>query len=362
MKYWFFESGKETNVAENNEFRTAKRGFEPEDVDRAFAQITNRIASAREQREAAEKDIERLSRELNEARIAVKRANSKPTFSDLGAAFEQTLRVAEEQAGKLLQDASEEVATVRDAAKADADRIQVSSERQATKLISEAEKRAEKITDDSEKRSVALVSDAEAQLVAANTAVAQASMVIEGVERVALSDANVILENAKLELEQARREMTTLRELQARDQLRIEREIIATHEKAQREGDRLASETSAFTVEILAEAQLQVAESQRKAEQLISEAENLSAKAHADAETLMRTSAATASGIISRAQARSTALNAQTAENKAKVEAETAMTLATIEDERVRVLGFTAELRAMGVDDDNVEPDWMIQE
>ena len=338
-------------MSEYNEFRTAKRGFEPEDVDRAFAQITSRMAAAREQREATEKDIERLSRELNEARIAVKRANSKPTFSDLGAAFEQTLRVAEEQAGKLLQDASEEVATLMSSAKSDANRIQVSSERQAGKLISEAEKRAEKIAEDSSRRTGDLVADAEAKLAAANLAKGQAGLVIENIERTALNDANKILENATLELEQARREITTLRELQSRDQLRIEREILATREKAQREGDRLSGEASSFIAEILAESQGHVSEAARKADQLVAEAEQLSAKAHVDAELLLKTSESTAAGIITRAQARANALDSQTSENKAKVQSETAMTLSTLDEERDRILSFTAELQTMEVDD-----------
>ena len=340
-------------MAENNDFRTAKRGFEPADVDRAFAQITSRITSAQEHRDDAEKDIERLNRELNEARTAVKRANSKPTFSDLGAAFEQTLRVAEEQAGKLLQDASAEVALVRDSAKADADRIQVSSERQANKLLSEAEKRSEKIAEDSTKRSVDLVADAEAQLAAANAALAAAAKTIAAIEKKATVDTREIMENAKLETEQARREMATLRDLQARDQLRIEREIAVTREKAQRENDRLAEETSTFIAEILADAQVQVAEAERKAEQLVAEAEALSGKTHQDADNLRRTSQETAAGIIARAQERAQALNNQTYEYKTKVLAEAAMTIANLEEARVRILDFNGELSTMDTGDDS---------
>jgi hypothetical protein len=342
-----------TNVPENIEFRAAKRGFEPADVDRAFAQITSRIANAQELRDEAEKDIERLSRELNEARLAVKRANSKPTFSDLGAAFEQTLRVAEEQAGKLLQDASEEVATVRDSAKADAERIQVSSERQAHKLLAEAEKRSEKVLEDSTRRSVDLVADAEAQLEAANLALSVAAKAIAAIEKKAAADTREIMDNAKLETEQARREMATLRDLQSRDQLRIEREVAVTREKAQRENERLAEETSAFIAEILADAQLQVAEADRKAEQLIGAADSLSGKAHQDADALRRGSQATAAGIISRAQERAQTLNNQTFEYKTKVLAEAAMTIANLEDARLRILDFNGELAAMDTVDDS---------
>ena len=344
-------------MAENNEFRTVKRGFEPADVDRAFSQITSRIASAQEQRDAAEKDIERLSRELNEARIAVKRANSKPTFSDLGAAFEQTLRVAEEQAGKLLQDASEEVTSVRDSAKADAERIQGSSERQANKLIGEAEKRAKKITEDSTKRSFDLVANAEAQLANANAALSAASVVIAGIEKKAVADTHDIMENAKLETEQARREMATLRDLQARDQMRIEREISATRDKAQRENDRLAGETSAFISEILADAQVQVADADRKSAQLVAEAELLATKSGQEADVLRRTSQETSAGIIARAQERAQALDNQTAEYKIKVLADAAMTIANLEEERSRILSFNTELAAMDTFDDLTSAD-----
>lgn len=340
-------------MPENIEFRAAKRGFEPADVDRAFAQITSRIANAQELRDEAEKDIERLSRELNEARLAVKRANSKPTFSDLGAAFEQTLRVAEEQAGKLLQDASEEVATVRDSAKADAERIQVSAERQAHKLLAEAEKRSEKVLEDSTRRSVDLVADAEARLEAANLALNVAAKSIAGIEKKAAADTREIMDNAKLETEQARREMATLRDLQSRDQLRIEREVTVTREKAQRENERLAEETSAFTAEILADAQVQVAEADRKAEQLIGAADSLLGKAHHDADALRRGSQATAAGIIVRAQERAQTLNNQTFDYKTKVLAEAAMTIANLEDARQRILDFNGELAAMETVDDS---------
>ena len=341
-------------MSENIEFRSAKRGFEPSDVDRAFAQITSRISNAQELRDEAEKDIERLSRELNEARLAVKRANSKPTFSDLGAAFEQTLRVAEEQAGKLLQDASEEVATVRDSAKADAERIHVSSERQAHKLLSEAEKRSEKVLEDSAKRSGETVADAETQLEAANLALNVAGKAIAAIEKKAAADTRDIIENAKQETEQARREMATLRDLQARDQLRIEREITATREKAQRENERLAEETSAFIAEILTDAQIQVAEAERKAEQLGAAADSLAGKAHQDADSLRRGSEETAAGIIARAQTRAQALNNQTLEYKTKVMAEAAMTIANLEEARLRILDFSGELSVMETVDDAV--------
>jgi hypothetical protein len=329
----------------------AKRGFEPEDVDRAFGLITSRIAASREQRELAEKNIELLSRELSEARIAVKRANSKPTFSDLGAAFEQTLRVAEEQAGKLLQDASEEVSTLRDSAKADADRILVSTERQASKIIAEAEKRAQKIEEESDKRSTELISEAEARLAAANRAEIEAVAVIEDIERNAAKNVHDVLESAQNEREQARREMNTLRELQARDQLRIERDIVVAREKAQREGDRLAAESSAFIAEILADAEVQFAEAQRKEEQLVGEAERLANKAHSDADLLLITSESTAAGILARAQARVNALNQQASDIKATVVAETEMALAALDEERSRIIGFSAELDALETDD-----------
>ena len=343
--------GKETNVSENIEFRTAKRGFEPSDVDRAFAQITSRIANAQELRDGAEKDIERLNRELHEARTAVKRANSKPTFSDLGAAFEQTLRVAEEQAGKLLQDASAEVAMVRDSAKSDADRIQVSSVRQAHKLLTEAEKRSEKIREDSTKRLTDLVGGAEAQLAAANAALVAASQSIEAIEKKASADTREILDNAKLQTDQAHREMATLRDLNTRDQLRIEREIAVTREKAVRENERLADETSTYIAEILADAQAQVAEAERKANQLVAEAESLSSKTHQESDLLRRTAQETAAGIISRAQDRAQALNNQTSEYKTKVLAEAAMTIANLEEAGLRILDFNTELSAMDTDD-----------
>ena len=82
-------------MADSPSFRTSRSGYEPEDVDRAFTELTSRISRAEREREESDQAIERITRELNEVRSALKRANAKPSFSDLGAAFEQTLRVAE---------------------------------------------------------------------------------------------------------------------------------------------------------------------------------------------------------------------------------------------------------------------------
>lgn len=343
-------------MAESNDFRTAKRGFEPADVDRAFAQITGRITNAQVLRDEADKEIERLNRELNEARAAVKRANSKPTFSDLGVAFEQTLRVAEEQAAKLLQDASAEVALARESATADADRIQVSSERQAAKVLAEAQKRAEKIAEDSRRRSEDLVADAEAQFAAAKNALEGAAKAIDDIEKKANNDTRDVIEGAKLETEQARREMVTLRDLQARDETRIEKEIAAARAKAIRENKRLASETSTYIAEIMADSKVQVSDAETKGEQVVAEAEVLSSKTRQDAEQLRLRTLETSAGIIAKAHERANELNQQTQEYMKRVVAEAAMTVSNLDEARSRIMEFNGELSAMETGEDEELP------
>lgn len=332
-------------------FRSAKKGLEPEDVDRTLNELNARIADAELRRDEANSTVERLSRELAEAQTALRRANTKPSFSDLGAAFEQTLRVAEEQAGKLLQDATNEVNGVLNSAREDADRILNSSQRQAAKVISEAEKRAEKTTEDSTRNANELLARADAALTEARAALAQAATDVARIDKKAVDDVAAIFEQANAEADQARKEIATLRELQTRDQQRIADEIAASRERAQRQSQKLMDESNEYIDSITAAAATQMAEAQLKEAHLRTEAEAHFTRSHNDADALLLSAQETAARLVERAQARADALNIQLQDRKQHILAEAAANLARIEEERERIVAFNEELRSLVPDD-----------
>jgi vacuolar-type H+-ATPase subunit E/Vma4 len=343
-------------MAESPKFSESRRGYEPVDVDRAFAEITTRVARAQSEREEADQVIERLTRELNEAKSAIKRANSKPSFSDLGAAFEQTLRVAEEQAGKLLKDAQDEVHELRTNASAEAERITASAVRQAEKLAEEAEKRAGDLAEQSQRRSIEIVQIAESRLEAARVGLDAAREQALKIEQDADQTAVEILAQVQKETDDARAEMSTLRQLNEREQQRVQREIEALQEKTDREARRLSEQTSSYIAEITRDAETQVTEADAHAAGLLEESEALFARAHADGDALVEKSKATAAELVERAQERASALNTRMRIHAQDLYQENVQRLAELEEQRQNVNSFAAELEvalgSIAVDDD----------
>ena len=60
-------------------FRTARRGYDREEVLNAISDATGKVEQLELDRAAAEKTVERLTRELTDLRGVLKRASSKPT-------------------------------------------------------------------------------------------------------------------------------------------------------------------------------------------------------------------------------------------------------------------------------------------
>lgn len=128
----------------------AKKGLDPQQVNVALSDVQFEVSRLETERAEIDKRIDKLTREVAEVRSALKRASAKPSFSDLGAAFEQTLRVAEEQAGKLISDAQATSAVTRRAAEEEAVTLTENAQKQAQKLVAETEARVERLLKESE--------------------------------------------------------------------------------------------------------------------------------------------------------------------------------------------------------------------
>ena len=125
-------------------FRTVrKNGYDPADVKRAFRDAEARVEELMQTTRSGVATVDKLERELADMRDALRRSNAKPTFADLGSAFEQTLRVAEEQADKLVADADADAKVVRESARAAAEQVTREARNKATTLLNETEAKIE---------------------------------------------------------------------------------------------------------------------------------------------------------------------------------------------------------------------------
>ncbi len=92
----------------------------------------------------AASEVEFLKSEIASLKQRLKR-DAGTGYAELGAQFEQTLRVAEEQARKLMTDAGQDALRVRETAKAEAEQLTRKAEAAVQKLLSDAESKAKEI-------------------------------------------------------------------------------------------------------------------------------------------------------------------------------------------------------------------------
>ena len=125
------------------EFRRAIRRYDPADVDRIVTELSARVDRFESERLESARLVQRLTRELAEAH---KRSSQmKPSFAELGTTFEETVRVAEKQAGKMLADAAEEASERLSKARSESTRLRTQSTRESQAILTEAHQKAEEL-------------------------------------------------------------------------------------------------------------------------------------------------------------------------------------------------------------------------
>jgi cell division septum initiation protein DivIVA len=345
-------------VEELSKFRTARRnGYDTEDVSRAFADITSRVERIEADRISAEKTADRLARELAEARATLKRASSKPTFADLGSAFEQTLRVAEEQASNMVQDSVAEAAVRRENARAVGEELTRSSRLRSEQLVAEAEAQAEELRVENKRRSMELIASAEAKQIEANTSTETAQRKAAGLVADAEREAADINSALHQEAEDVKTELSLLRQIAEREQLRIVREIRVAADQDERNRLALHEEAVAHVQSVTEQAALKVRDAADVAAQISNEAELFYAGARADSEALLANARETAKGLIARARSRAERLTTRYNEHASAIMADTEQRMAWLEEQQGALASFSHELRSMASSDSLVALD-----
>ena len=121
-------------------FPQALRGYSKEAVDARVSELLAELSLVKQKARHATQDLDAIRSENATLKEKLKN-NSNFGFADLGTQFEQTLRVAEEQARKLISDASQESLRIRDTAQAEADQVIRKAQTTAARLVSDAEQK-----------------------------------------------------------------------------------------------------------------------------------------------------------------------------------------------------------------------------
>lgn len=295
-------------MSDTSNLRTTRKGFDPLEVDAAFAELANRIEKSNAAASESEATLRRLKRELSDVNSQLRKIDSAPSFSQLGSAFEQTLKVAEEQANKLLAQAATEAAKILKAAKSEARELSSSSKTQADALLTEASTRASHAVAQSKSRADAEVSHAEDGLAEAQAEHLRAREDAERIERDALARVNEINDLVQREAETTAREIATLREVNVREMARIAAEIEANRERSEREMARLAEQSQDYIARVENDANDQTTESSRRASEVLLKAEGLLSRYQVEGADAVRSATETAHALVSRSHLRSKSL------------------------------------------------------
>jgi hypothetical protein len=295
-------------MSNSSDFRTARKGFDPSQVDATFLEIAEQIEKSATAANESEATLRRLKRELTDVRSKLRKIDSAPSFSELGSAFEQTLQVAEEQAAKLLAEAAEEANEIRDAANAEARELYTSSVSQAEALLTESQSRARRAEAQAKSRAAAEVSQAEDGLADARADLARAREEADRIERDSLERVNDINEVLEYEAETTAREIATLREVHDREMARIQADIEANRDRSAREMARLAEQSKDYIARIESDAADQSTDSSRRASEVLLKAEGLLSRYQVEGHDAVRAATETAASLVKRSHLRSRAL------------------------------------------------------
>ena len=326
-----------------------KKGLDSEQVDFAFTEASNLVKQLESDQSEFDKRIATLNREIAEVKSALKRSSPKPSFSDLGAAFEQTLRVAEEQAAKLIADAQTASTNTRLSAESDASALTEAAQLQADKVLADADNLVQRLIKESDKKFASTLKIARTALENAQAQVVAAESAAADIAREGLLNRNKIESDLVNEKDLARGEIATLRQIHERDHRRISDEIAAARAKAERESNRLSAENEKYIAQLLEDSQQQLDLAGERARSSVVEEQNNFGRARQEGVALIRDARETAAGIIRRARAREQTLTERLEERTSLLLQHGEKLVEEFSLEREKVEAFNSELRIISM-------------
>jgi cell division septum initiation protein DivIVA len=163
--------------AEDSEFATELRGYKRSEVDGALGDLRGELIAANKERARALEDLKKLQDELEEVRLSL-RESSAPSYSGLGGRLEATLRIAEEQATRIISQADIDADLTHDKAKREAKQLLADASAEAQRLVADAASTAEATREQAKQEAAQLIEQAtsEAELIK-NEAIEEAATI-----------------------------------------------------------------------------------------------------------------------------------------------------------------------------------------
>jgi len=144
-------------------FSSSVAGYSRSEVDAHVSSLMLELEKIETYNGMAMREQNALRERVTELQESLKLAKS-PGYAQVGAQFEQTLRLAETEAARLINDASREAMKLRDQARADLENSRTQFEGEAATNLAQAEKEAKLQLSQAKKRSIEILEEAEVEL------------------------------------------------------------------------------------------------------------------------------------------------------------------------------------------------------
>lgn len=212
-------------ATDGSEFTTELRGYKRSEVDSALAELRGELIQSNKDRARALEELKAISEEMAELRSSL-RETEAPSYAGLGGRLEAVLRIAEEQATRIISQADIDADLIHDRARTDATALLDNAKNEAERLLADAQASARATEEAAAEKAQKQVAEAEEAAERVRT---------EAIEEAASIRGQVATEAAKLRAG-AKRETEALRAEVARElaEMRVvaDREVGEARKKA----------------------------------------------------------------------------------------------------------------------------------
>lgn len=295
-------------MAEEENFDIVMRGYDRAQVDQTIEELKLENEHLSTYNEGAASEIANLKAEVETLREQVKKSGATG-YAALGAQFEQTLRLAEEQAKKMIDDGGQDALRIREEAKGAADLLTRTAKDKADRIIQEAEIKVEESRFDAERKASALMQTAVAKDAEASekiqTAEREAAALKSDGERYAAE----LRAQVHRETEQARALATELSQRTTQARIDLEAELKGKRDEAEQEALRIYQAAVAQAQAMTEEGSRTLSDSTARAADLLAEAERVSREARDFQDDTREESNKRATDLINQSRRRAEALS-----------------------------------------------------
>ena len=326
-------------------FTTSFRGYDRSEVERTVSDLTREVETLRQSNSGLRAEIEQAEAKNRELTNKIKSLPDRPNFANLGAQFEEVLRLGEEKAQRLVADALEEAAKIRQRAEADVAKLERDAALRAEQVYSDAQARANELRLTSESAASNVTTQASGRLSEASEILSTARL--EAAAIIAEAEREIAASRTKLQrdMESERAALAELAEKVANDRLAAEEAIRVRQEEAEQENLRSHQEAVLLSTQLLSEANRKAEEVALRTNAIAVESEEMLRSARATSEAVLEDSRQLSSGIIEHAQTRAKETSEATREHVEALLSRALRRIDSLREEREIIEQFTEKIR-----------------